>query len=134
MADSAIGPLHHPWSGSYHIVTKLSEAVYRIQHVRLHKKRQVVHFDWLKCCPADIHLPKAVWSTLEPAIPTADPPLGSGLELVNYDEPDQDRPGPEPKAGSESTPPSAVAATDSHPRYPRRICGKPDWLILGIRH
>ena len=43
--------LYHPWAGPYHIVTKLSEAVYHIQHVRLHKKRQVVQFDRLKRFP-----------------------------------------------------------------------------------
>ena len=64
--------LHYPWTGPYRIVAKSSEDVYRIQHVRLHKKRQVVHFDRLKCCPADIRLPKVTQSTLEPAIPTAD--------------------------------------------------------------
>ena len=115
--------LHHPWAGPYRIVAKLFEAVYCIQHVRLHKKRQVVHFDRLKHCPADIRLPKAARSILEPAIPTTDLPLGSGLKLVDHNEPDQDRPGPEPEAGSESTPPSAAAATVSTPlptSYPRQ--------------
>ena len=126
--------LHHPWAGPYRIVTKLSEAVYRIQHVRLHKKHQVVHFDRLKHCPADIGLPKAARYTREPGIPTADLPLGSGLELVDHDEPNQDGPDPQPNTGSESTPPSAAAPTVPPPRYPRRIRVKPDRLILGIQH
>ena len=61
--------LHHLWAGPYRIVTKLSEAIYHIQHVRLHKKRQVVHFDRLKHCPAEIRLPKPARYIRKPGIP-----------------------------------------------------------------
>lgn len=41
--------LHCPWSGPYKVVQRLSDATYRVQHLRNHRK-QVVHFDRLKPC------------------------------------------------------------------------------------
>ena len=40
--------LHCPWTGPYRIIARLSDAVYRIQHIRLCRKRVVVYFDRLK--------------------------------------------------------------------------------------
>ena len=45
-----------PWIGPYWILEKLSEANYRIQHMS-NGKRAVIHFDWLKPCPAGVRLP-----------------------------------------------------------------------------
>ena len=40
--------LHRPWTGPYRIASKLSDAVYRIQHSQTRRKCLVVHFDRLK--------------------------------------------------------------------------------------
>ena len=49
--------LHCPWTGLYRIVSRLSDAVCRIQHAQVCRKRLVVHFNRLKPCPRDIRLP-----------------------------------------------------------------------------
>ena len=48
--------LHRPWTGQYRVLKKLSEATYRIQHVRDSRQRHVVHFDRLKLCPPDMRV------------------------------------------------------------------------------
>ena len=58
--------LRRPWTGPFRVVRKLSKAVYRIQHAQAPHQRQVVHFDRLKLCPPDIHLPL----TVSPASPS----------------------------------------------------------------
>ena len=42
--------LHHPWTGPYTVVKRLSDITYRIVHPTLKRQRQVVHFDRLKRC------------------------------------------------------------------------------------
>ena len=49
--------LHCPWTGPYRIGSWLSDAVYRIQHAQVWRKRLVVHLDRLKPRPRDIQLP-----------------------------------------------------------------------------
>lgn len=44
--------LHHPWSGPYQVVKRLSDVTYRIRNMKARHKRQVVHFDRLKPCLA----------------------------------------------------------------------------------
>ncbi|KAJ8040010.1 hypothetical protein HOLleu_14191 [Holothuria leucospilota] len=41
-----------PWQGPYKILKKISDLVYRIQHVNNKRKRSVVHFNRLKRCQA----------------------------------------------------------------------------------
>ena len=42
--------LHHPWTGPYTVVKRLSDITYRIAHPTSKRQRQVVHFDRLKRC------------------------------------------------------------------------------------
>ena len=42
--------LHHPWTGLYRVIAKLSENDYRIKKLTGRKTVQVVHFDRLKPC------------------------------------------------------------------------------------
>ena len=42
--------LHHPWTGPYKVITKLSDVTYRIQSLDKKRLRKVVHFDRLKIC------------------------------------------------------------------------------------
>jgi len=52
-AYERVRKLHHPWTGLFRVVKRLSDVNYRIQHVQHPRKRMVVHFDRLKPC----HLP-----------------------------------------------------------------------------
>ena len=86
--------LHHPWSGPFQIVKRLSDATYRIAATTSTKcQRQIVHFDRLKPCPPGTRLPQAQ-PTAEPisvqpssAIPTV--PFGTNLHIVDDDPPPQ---------------------------------------------
>ena len=79
--------LHQPWTGPYKVVKKVAESVYRLQHTQSHRKRPVVHFNRLKSCSPDTRLPQ-VNKACPQVEQLSDPPVGSGLELV-------DDPGPE---------------------------------------
>ena len=50
--------LHHPWTGPFRVVEKISDVDYRIKEVFSKKPAQVVHFNRLKLCPPDIRLPQ----------------------------------------------------------------------------
>ena len=107
--------LHRPWTGSYRIVKKLSEAAYRIQNMRVSRQRLVVRLNRLKPCPPYIRRPERIPSLprqrrdLEPesSIP------GQNLELVD-EEPPQAAPVP--------------------PRYPRRHRRHPEYLQPIVSH
>ena len=85
---------HHPWTGPYHVVKRLSNSTYRIQLPRNPLKRLVVHFDRLKPCntggqPAaaedpsateSAHTPPADYSS-RPGTPRS-LPVGAGLKVV----------------------------------------------------
>lgn len=75
--------LHRLWTGPFRIVTKLSDSVYRLQHVQFQRRRPVVHFNRLKACSLNTRFsrPKAPiqWETQTP------PPVGAGLELLDDD-------------------------------------------------
>ena len=104
--------LHIPWSGPYRVVTQLSDTVYRIEHLQNRRKRQVVHFNRLKPCPSDIHLPPDSRTRTTPTPVTQDPP-GTHTRL----EPEEDPP-PQPQ-----------------PRYPQRTARRaPDYFGNFIRH
>jgi len=40
--------LHHPWTGPWRVLKRISDATYRIQHLDTKQKRPVLHFDHLK--------------------------------------------------------------------------------------
>ena len=48
--------LHHPWTGPWLIVNKLSDVVCWLQSLTGRRKRAVVHFDQLKLCPQNMRL------------------------------------------------------------------------------
>ena len=105
---------HHPWTGPFLVIKRLSEAVYRLQHVENKNKRPVVHFDRLKLCPEDIRLHTRPQSTRSrPNLPSDEPPpIGTNLTHVPDDPP-------------QVIPPPL-------PRYPQRHRQAPDRLILFI--
>ena len=111
--------LHRPWTGPYHIVRRMSDAVYRVRNTQARRQRLVVHFDRLKPCPPGTRIPKVsprVRSRAATSPPA--PPLGASLELL--DSPDPPAP---------PTPPAPPA-----PRYPRHDRSAPDRLVPVIVH
>ena len=85
--------LHHPWTGPYKVIKKLSDATYRIQKLQGRKQHKMVHFDQLKSCPNNIRL-DITGSTPAGSPVTADispqpippvPGIGESLELVEDD-------------------------------------------------
>ena len=47
---------HHPWSGPYRVIAKLSETDYRVKKMTGQKTVRVVHFDRLKSCDPNTRL------------------------------------------------------------------------------
>lgn len=96
--------LHHPWTGPFRVVRCLSEVTYRIQDVRVRRRRLVVHFDRLKLCPEDIRLSQPLPRQSPPTQPPPPPPPGTNVVLL----PPTDPPPP--------------------PRYPHHQHHAPDYL------
>ena len=135
--------LHRPWTGPYRIVSKLSDAVYRIQHSQTRRKCLVVHFDRLKACPPDIRLSKpAERKSREAAAPS--PPLGTTLELLDCPDPDppdsvsRNLTAPDPPARDQSAPDLPIqnppVCNLPAPRYPCRERSAPARLYSMVRH
>ena len=110
--------LHHPWSGPYKVVKKLSEATYRIQKMQGRKQRKVVHFDRFKPCSKTIRLDANHLSPTDSSA-TADTPsnphpqghtIGERLELVEDEDCEQ----------LDTVPPSSTGSTATC-RYPSRV-------------
>ena len=80
--------LHRSWTGPYKVVTKLSDVVYRLQHVQARRKKPVVHFNCLKPCSPSVRLsplktqPERV---VRPGPPAGASPAGGGVELLEED-------------------------------------------------
>ena len=147
--------LHRPWTGPYRVVSRLSEAVYRIQCVHTRRKRLVVHFDRLKPCLPNTRFQSRPSRRSVGASHTVTPPVGTALELV--DDPDvpdtqSDHPGTvadsrmspqspaDPSASSDTAPPSVCTPDLQRPallhtsRYPHRVRSQPDRYCPVIEH
>ena len=98
--------LHQPWTGPYKVVKKVAESVYGLQHTQRHRKRPVVHFNRLKSCSPDTRLPQVNKACPQPS----DPPVGSGLELVND-------PGPEVGAPESVSAPERPTEPPDHASF-----------------
>ena len=129
---------HHPWTGPWRVIKRLSDAVYRIQRLTGHPKRTVVHFDRLKRChPHYInetteqsqHLPQTQTGT-----PTTQP--GQNLQLVDGISDGEDSEvsrTSQQVANPGAATQSAQTGTQS-PRYPTRNRRSPDWYATVISH
>ncbi len=90
--------LHHPWSGPFQVLKRLSDSTYRIKNSNARRQRLVVHFDRLKpCAPGTrIELANQPLPPASPTRPTQDPgssrrmPFGEHLNLVDEDDPGPD--------------------------------------------
>ena len=81
--------LHHPWTGPYRIVSKLSDCDYKIKLPRSRKPPMVVHFNRLKLCSPNTRFAEtstAGRDVVSTHLPAAVPqPIGTDLELIEYD-------------------------------------------------
>ena len=86
--------LHHPWTGPFKVLKRISDSTYRIQQLEGRKHRKIVHFDRLKLCPNNIRLEDS-----DGGLPSQDPnglpsplvsdhvlPIGHKLELLDVDQ------------------------------------------------
>lgn len=112
--------LHHPWTGPYIIIEKLSDANYKIRRVGVRDKTLVVHFDRLKICLPGTRFPSPLEDTLAAG---SSRNVGDGAELVDGDEPETN--GGDSDEGVEPPVPS---------RYPQRHRREPDRLHPFVRH
>ena len=77
--------LHRPWIGPYRIVTRVSDVVYRLQHIQHRNQKPVVHFDRLKPCAPDTRLPQQNRQRSPRVRTVPRRSIGGGLELVDDD-------------------------------------------------
>ena len=77
--------LHHPWTGPFQVLEKISEADYRIKEAHRKKAPTVVHFDRLKVCPPNTRLPQPLQNEApDEAVPTSGTPTNIfELEIVS---------------------------------------------------
>jgi len=85
--------LHHPWTGPFKVIKKVSDATYHIQHLYGNRQRKVVHFDRLKPCSKEViqSLQQSRPMSVEPVEQVADEstnlnshnPIGANLELLD---------------------------------------------------
>ena len=118
--------LHHPWIGPWHIIKRLSDAVYRIRSLKNCRKRLVVHFDRLKLCPPEMRLNADRQPSPTEPIPAhhSSPHLAPEPELVDDD--DETDPPLSQQHRASQPPPQAPRQSQSSGRYPRRDRTIPD--------
>ena len=112
--------LHHPWTGPFQVLTKLSDSDYRVKKLTGNKRVLVVHFNRLKLCTPgtrfDVEVPDSVDGEDPPLSQDATPYyFGADMEPLEYDDVD------EPDGPTE-------------PRYPRRDRAQPEWYGSYIEH
>lgn len=112
--------LHHPWSGPYRVLAKLSETDYRVKKLTGRKTVRVVHFDRLKPCDPNTRLDDLI------VMPSPTPPthVSSGPDLFEMELLDSDD-------GDDAGPPPAPPAPTRYPARPRTC---PDWYGTYIEH
>ena len=94
--------LHHPWTGPYQVLEKISEATYRIKQVVGRRQCKIVYFDILKPCPSNIHLKNTPLVTADSQEENVEqlaspaegrqhsiPSFGTNLQLMDNDDFDQ---------------------------------------------
>ena len=75
--------LHHPWTGPYRIIRRLSDSTYWIQLLWAPHKRLVVHFNWLKPYGDAIEGSLPEEDTSVSGEPVPEPPVtGTRLDVV----------------------------------------------------
>ena len=86
--------LHHPWSGPYRVVTKITDNDYRIESTDDRKQTLVVHFNGLKRCVPGTRFSSPPADTVDPhpsQVPTLPYRCGEHIEIVEAPNPDTRR-------------------------------------------
>ena len=135
--------LHHPWTGPFRVVKRLSDVNYRIQHVQHPRKRMVVHFDRLKPC----HLPTSteeegqapVTDVIKNIFPSPLSPPGTTLDIIQPETMDTSRSARQQQSSSPNfevaNPSSVQNAVSSGPCcYPTRPRHSPDRYCALVSH
>ena len=99
--------LHHPWTGPFKVIQRLSESDYKVKGLRGMKKTHIVHFNRLLCTPGTRFRGEAV-PTPEEVPATSRSALQEHVIGQDLDMPDIDT----------NDPPS---------RYPARPHARPNW-------
>lgn len=111
--------LHHPWTGPYLILERLSDVNYKVQSVSNPSRILIVHFDRQKLCVPGTRFQ----SDTPPSHPRKNTrPPKNVCDYAELVDDDVDPPFPNILAPPQAPPPS--------PRLPRRAHRPPDWLIL----
>ena len=140
--------LHHPWTGPYQILSKLSDLNYKIAPTHDLCRTSIVHFDRLKKCHSGSQFPTTCMSRSSPSLftHTTSHNIGEDAELVDGSEevqPDNldDTLSPmadslntsllssrssTPPVSHSSTPPVSRSSTPPVSRYPSRHRLPPD--------
>ena len=123
---------HHPWTGPWRVIKRLSNAVYHIQRLTGRRQRAVVHFDRLKIC----HLPDTTGESQQ-SPGTAGVLPGQNLQLLDSTSDIEDD-GEVGRTPQQVADPGAATATAQagmqSPRYPLRNRRPPNWYATVISH
>ena len=75
--------LHHPWTGPYRVINRLSYSTYRIQLLQTPHKQLVVHFNRLKPCGDALDGSLPTENTSVSGVPALELPVtGTRLDVV----------------------------------------------------
>ena len=106
--------------GPYLVMTKLSDANYKIQNTTDPSRSMIVHFDRLKlCAPGTSYQVPSSPDIIPSTGPTRH--VGDDTELFCDDEDDPPVP-------------NALVPSSAPPHYPRCTHRPPDWLMLTVRY
>ena len=121
--------LHHPWTGPYKVIKKVSDVTYQIQHLYGNGQHKVIHFDKLKPCSREViqslqhSRPMPVELTInQSTCHSSQDLIGSSLELLDDYDDDAEL----------QLPPLSTA--DSVRRYPTRTHCPPSRFGDFVRH
>lgn len=93
--------LHHPWTGTFTVIQRVSDSDYRIKGLRGCKRTHIVHFDHLKLCAPGTRFLTAVdddCATENPQTPTPATPdvFGKDMQLLTTETEQPQPPAPAP--------------------------------------
>ena len=112
--------LHHPWTGPYRVIKKLSECDYRIKHDNGKKPPMVVHFNRLKrCLPGTRFMQQSKANSQKTPQEKITTPVGTNLQIVDDDDLSED---------------DAPDPATSERRYPTRCRQPPERYSTTVTH
>ena len=120
--------LHHPWTGPYRVIKRISEATYRIQNTTGNRKRLVVHFDRLKACHPNTRIESTGTAIYTPPSRTPQLPPTPAERVIFEEQLELVEPSDSPQVTSQGAP--AIVSG----RYPQRQHSIPDRYGAYVSH